>query len=266
MSARYPNDFIATRTWGQAGDQKCDGYRLSNGAFYQVYAPDDLDEKSAVKKMKDDFTGALEKWGEKIKIWVFVHNAKIGVPPHILQQLTDFKNDNKDIDFKHMGKYDLKTLLFETSEVSIRDILGAIPTYQDINNLSMEAIKRTLLGIEKTEQVANFSIAPVSQEKLDANNLSAESRQLFEVGMMKSNLIESFFRQWHDPRLEEKTATEMNSLYKTAVNESLDSDSVFQKILLTIAGDDMGNPPTTIAALTIMAYFFQTCDIFEQPN
>ena len=266
MSARYPGDFIATRTWGQAGDKKCDGYILSSGSFYQVYAPDELDAKSAVKKMKDDFSSALENWTDKIKTWVFVHNSKTGVPPHILQQLTDFKMENSDIEFTHMGKHELKSALFEVSDMFIREILGAVPTYQDVNNLSMESIKQTLLGIAKSTPIINSTIEPVSQEKLDANRLSAESKQLFEVGMIKSNLIDSFFKQWHDPRLEEKTAAEMNNIYSVAVSECIDSDAVFQRILTTINGTKFGDPSSTIAALTIMAYFFQTCDIFEQPR
>ena len=266
MTARYPGDFVATRTWGQDGDQKCDGYMLSVGTFYQVYAPDELDAKSAVKKMNDDFAGALEKWKDKISTWVFVHNARVGVPPHILQQLTDFKKDNKSITFTHMGRQELKKTLFETNESSIRSLLGAVPTYQDINNLSMEAIKQTLLGFTRKGIATTTAIIPVSEKKLEANGLSTESKTLFEAGMIKSNFISSFFRQWHDPSLEEKTATEMNNIYTTAVSECLDSDSVFQRILTTISGTDLGNPATTISALTIMAYFFQTCDIFEQPR
>ncbi len=266
MSARYPTDFISTRTWGQEGDHKCDGYILSTGSFYQVYAPDDLDAKTAVKKMQDDFAGALEKWHEKIENWVFVHNARVGVPPHILQQLTDFKKDNASIEFTHMGKQELKNILFETNDNCIRSILGSVPTYQDVNNLSMEAIKQTLLGLAKKSSAPMGIITPVSEKKLEANGLSEESKILFEAGMIKSNLIDSFFRQWHDPSLEERAAIEMNNLYKAAASECPDPDSVFQKILTTISGDGLGNPSATISALTIMAYFFQTCDIFEQPR
>ena len=266
MSARYPGDFIATRPWGQSGDQKCDGYILSTGAFYQVYAPDELDAKSAVTKMQTDFAGALEKWEDKIKAWVFVHNAKVGVPPHVLQQLTTFQKDNSKITFSHMGKSELKSVFFETKENYIRDILGAVPTYSDVNNLSMESIKQTLLGISRTSTPTNTDVKPVSQKKLDANGLSAETKHLFEVGMIKSDLIESFFKQWHDPSLEEKTASEMNRIYKTAVSECTAPDEVFQRILTTISGPDLGNPTATISGLTIMAYFFQTCDIFEQPR
>lgn len=144
--------------------------------------------------------------------------------------------------------------------------MGPVPTYQDVNNLSMDSIKQTLLGIAKSTPITDTAIMPVSQKKLDANGLSAESKRLFEVGMIKSDLIERFFKQWHDPSLEEKTAAEMNRIYKVAVKECMDSDEVFQKILTTVSGSNLGNPTATVSALTIMAYFFQTCDIFEQPR
>lgn len=50
MSARYPGDFVATRPWGQLGDQKCDGYILSSGTFYEVYAPEELEHKATTEK------------------------------------------------------------------------------------------------------------------------------------------------------------------------------------------------------------------------
>ncbi len=266
MSARYPGDFVATRPWGQLGDQKCDGYILSSGTFYQVYAPEELEYKATKEKMKTDFDGALEKWGNKIQTWVFVHNSKVGVPPHVLQQLTTFQNEHRDIVVSHLGKAELKTLLFETSERNIRDILGSVPSYSDINNLSMESIKKTLLGISTSTAPGSSDIKPVSQKKLEANGLSAATKQLFELGMIKSGLIESFFKQWYDPNLEENTATEMNKIYKAAVNDGLCPDDVFQRIFTTISDSEYGNPTVMISSLTIMAYFFQTCDIFEQPR
>ncbi len=266
MSARYPGDFVATRPWGQLGDQKCDGYILSSGTFYQVYAPEELEHKATTEKMKTDFDGALKKWGNKIHTWVFVHNSKVGVPPHVLQQLVTFQSEHSDISFSHLGKTELKSLLFETSEQHIRDILGSVPTYSNINNLSMESIKKTLLGISTSTTPVPSDIKPVSQKKLEANGLSVATKQLFELGMIKSRLIESFFKQWHDPNLEENTATEMNKIYKAAVNDGLYPDDIFQRIFTTISGSDYGNPTVMISSLTVMAYFFQTCDIFEQPR
>ena len=93
MTIRYPGDFIATCPWGQDGDQKCDGYKLSTGTLYQVYAPYEMKKSDTIRKMKKDFNGALENWGEKMKTWAFVHNAVRGNPPHVVQQLADFEEN-----------------------------------------------------------------------------------------------------------------------------------------------------------------------------
>jgi len=149
MMARYPGDFIATYPWGQDGDQKCDGYRLSTGTFYQVYAPYEMNKSTTTRKMREDFDGALEIWGDKIKTWVFVHNAIRGNPPHVVQQLVDFGKEHPQITFLAVGKDEIKSCLFELKDDSIRQILGSIPTYEDINNLSMKAIKIAVLNIQK---------------------------------------------------------------------------------------------------------------------
>ena len=50
MNSRFRGDFIPTRTWGKEGDCKCDGYILSTGCFFQVYAPDELEKKRDYKE------------------------------------------------------------------------------------------------------------------------------------------------------------------------------------------------------------------------
>ena len=93
--------------------------------------------------------------------------------------------------------------------------------------------------------------------------MSKSSKELFELGIEKSNRVEKFFKNWHEPELETNTATEMNKLYINARDESSDSDEIFNRIMKTICGKSDCDPSTMIAALAIMAYFFQTCDIFE---
>ena len=235
MSAHYPGDFFTTRTWGQTGDMKCDGYILSTGTFFQVYAPDELKAEATIKKMTEDLYGALEKWGDKIKEWVFVHNAKQGIPSFIVNQIAEFLKKNPLVVFLQMGKPELKSVLFELNDRNISDILGSIPTYADINGLSMEAIKQTMFAITSPPSLIDATIEPVSQEKLNANGLSNDSKQLFEVGMMKSKLVEDFFRSWYDPNLEGITAAEMSSLYKAAVSECL--MRFFRRYLTQLVGE-----------------------------
>lgn len=268
LNSRFPGDFIPTRTWGKEGDCKCDGYIISSGDFFQVYAPDELEKSVTIKKMTDDFLGAIELWGDKIKTWVFVHNSRTGVPPFVLEQLLEFKEKHPDISFIHLGKDEIKDIFFHLSDADIKAILGPVPTYADVNGLTMESIKQTLLGIESLNcsTESDAPITPVSERKLLANGLSQESKQLFELGMIKSNLVEKFFKQWYDPNCESYTAHEINSIYKAAKSDCLNPNEVFQRIFETINESDTSDTKRMVSTLAVMAYFFQTCDIFEQPR
>ena len=75
LSKTYPDDFHPTRPWGNVGDRKCDGYRVSTRALYQCYAPSELTLEKAKAKIVADFEGALAHHGEFWDTWVFVHNA-----------------------------------------------------------------------------------------------------------------------------------------------------------------------------------------------
>ena len=269
MRANDPYFHIPTRTWGQSGDQKCDGYNLKTGAFFQIYAPDDMVATTAISKMKEDFDGAFEKWGKDIKTWVFVHNAKHdSLATHIIHQLIEFKKNHPDIVFCQMGKKEIGNILFQLNENEIKNILGSTPTNEDIKNLNMEAIQRVIDNIARSPIPQIEEILPVSQKKLDANDLSDSVKLLLETGMKKSGLISSFFAQWHDPSLGEKVAAEMNNMYKSIVIETRTPDEVYYKLyqMLDENTDDGKKTENMIAILTLLSYFFQTCDIFEHPR
>lgn len=127
MNHAYPSVFIPTCTWGRLGDKKCDGYILDKKTIFQVYAPREIEKEKTIAKIYEDFGGALEKWGTQIKEWVFVDNAYDGVPVFIVETLNDLKKQYPDIEFRHMGFFELKKLLFEMSDSIIEQILGPIP-------------------------------------------------------------------------------------------------------------------------------------------
>ena len=58
------DDFRSIKPWGNIGDRKNDGYIKSKGIFYQVYAPENIENSypSLIKKMKTDFDGLMKQW------------------------------------------------------------------------------------------------------------------------------------------------------------------------------------------------------------
>ena len=55
MGLAYKTDFMACRPWGNRGDRKNDGFLKSEQQLFQVYAPNEMKEAVAIKKITDDF-------------------------------------------------------------------------------------------------------------------------------------------------------------------------------------------------------------------
>src|SRR5690349_10241542 len=82
MSKSDPS-FVTIKPWGREGDRKCDGISESSGAYYQVYAPDELNAAQTINKIDEDFEGAKRQWS-RLQKWVFVWSAvPEGLPPAV---------------------------------------------------------------------------------------------------------------------------------------------------------------------------------------
>src|SRR6202047_4482756 len=80
---RAKPEFIQIKPYGNIGDRKCDGLFHADGTVFQVYSPDDLKQADLQKKIKEDCDGAVKHWKATLKNWVFVYNARRGLPPDI---------------------------------------------------------------------------------------------------------------------------------------------------------------------------------------
>src|SRR6185369_988284 len=97
MGLAYKADFMACRPWGNIGDRKNDGFLKSERRLFQVYAPNEMEAKKAIAKVKEDFEGAKVHWGTHFDKWSFVHNGTEGLPPHVQRLLLDFESTNAGI-------------------------------------------------------------------------------------------------------------------------------------------------------------------------
>lgn len=127
MAHRHPGDFIRTRPWGPKGDEKNDGYLKSRRTLFQVYAPRELTAAQAIKKIKDDFEGALPHWGEFVDSWVFVHNDRDGLGPDVLRVLLELGDQHTEITVSHWGYEELLETVLEISPNELASFLGPAP-------------------------------------------------------------------------------------------------------------------------------------------
>jgi tetratricopeptide (TPR) repeat protein len=128
MSKAHPDDFIACKPWGRSGDKKNDGFLKSARTLFQVYAPNEMSEAEAVKKIDEDFRGALPYWREHFDSWVFVHNSRAGLPPAAKKKLLDLSLAHPAIRIGHWSYEELLGQFRELPTEAMIALYGAAPT------------------------------------------------------------------------------------------------------------------------------------------
>ncbi len=264
MEFRYSNDFIRVRPWGKAGDQKNDGYLRSQRKLFQVYGPNELKVKDTIDKIDADFKGALPYWQEYFSSWVFVHNAKEGLPPQVCSKLLELSKNNSDIKIETFGYPEFREELFKLSENDISKLLGPVPTQTNFNNLGFDKLKIVLLAIGKQQPPIEPDIHPVPRDKLIVNRLSHNVEILIKAGMSKSNLVADFFSKWSDPTLGDQIAKSFSDKYAELRSAGLSPDDIFMELHSYAGGEARKEPDHEAAVLAVLAYLFEECDIFER--
>ncbi len=102
--------------------------------------------------------------------------------------------------------------------------------------------------------------------KLDANGFSDAVKRLIKEAMSKTSLVDGFLSTWHDEGLGERLAEAFKSKYQELRGESLSPGQIFRELQSWAGGNDRGTPEHELAVLTVMAYYFERCDIFEAPR
>lgn len=266
MEKRHPQDFIRTRPWGSFGDRKNDGYLRSERTLFQVYGPNELRETDTVRKIEEDFLGALPHWQQYFDRWVFVHNSKDGLSPGVVEKLLELGKQHSQIVVLPWGFEELRQKTFELTEVNLASLLGAVPARSDLQAVSFDELELVLRHIESNYVPLPDETRAVPPGKIEANGLSEAVRTLLMAGMRASHRVAEFFSKYHDPILGVRVASAFRFQYQKLRDQTLLPDDIFSE-LQSFAGGRPPNPPRRqAAALTVLAYLFETCDIFERPR
>ena len=103
-----------------------------------------------------------------------------------------------------------------------------------------------------------------SVEKLEKNALSQEAVELLRLGRRKARLVEMFFSKTGPVERGERIAEAFRKRYAELKSMALEPDRIFS-YLQRFTGFE-GDPKRQAAAMAVMAYFFDRCDIFEDPD
>lgn len=266
MGFAYKADFMACRPWGNRGDRKNDGFLKSERQLFQVYAPNEMTESEAIKKIKEDFEGALVHWREHFDKWAFVHNAVDGLPPHVQKRLLDFEKENEGVRLESWGMEELR-IVFRTLSAEDKQIwFGSSPSDETKLKLQFEDLRIVLETLADGAVESDRAVKDVPRRKIEANALSESVAVLLKEGMTKAQLVQEFFEQWHDATLGECIAKSFRARYEVLRDDGMNPNRVFSELQAWAGGVARGTPEHELAVLTVMAYYFERCDIFEEPR
>jgi hypothetical protein len=262
MSHAFIGDFVPVRPYGAKGDLKCDGYRSSDQTVFQCYAPDTMKIAALLKKMDQDFLGAVAHWGKRMQRWEFVHNDRRGLPAEAVQKLIDLSAAHPDVVLSECGEAALRATTMALELHQLEDLFGAVPSGRDLEQVDFQALRPVLMSIERVEPDLNAPLKAPSPEKLQRNALSQDAAGLLAVGRRRERLVESFFEQWPSPDFGEHIAQGFRSRYRALKGAGLSADQIFGE-LQAFCGGMSGAPLRQGAVLAVMSSFFERCDIFE---
>lgn len=266
MSKAHPNDFVACRPWGNAGDRKNDGYLPSARTLFQCYAPNELSASEAIKKISEDFEGAKEHWEAYFDEWTFVHNALDGrLSPQIIEALAKLGKDNPKIKIGHCG---YEEMLAKFRQLSLQDLeswFGPSLTMEANVHLGFSDLAAVLTHISTTPIPKASEVKDVSRGKIESNLLSPAVADFLKVGMQKSPLVAQFFNSWKNPTYGEQIAQAFKSKYVELRDgpPQLHPDEIFGRLEAWAGGTVNTTPAHKAAVLALMAYLFDKCEIFE---
>ena len=266
MGLSYKADFMACRPWGNRGDRKNDGFLKSESQLFQVYAPNEMKEAEAIKKIREDFEGAKDYWGKLFEKWVFVHNAVDGLPPHVQKTLLDFEQENTRIKLEPWCLEELRVVFRKLSLEDRQTWFGLAPNAQMKVKLGFEDLRVVLVTLADRSVASNDPVKDVPPGKIQANTLSESVATLLREGMSKAPLVQDFFEQWYDASFGERIAKSFRTKYASLRDEHLMPNRIFSELQAWAGGTDRGTPEHELAVLTVMAYYFERCDIFEEPR
>ena len=267
MSKAYPGDFMACAPWGNVGDRKNDGYLSSERTLFQVYGPNEMTASKAIAKIDEDFNGALPNWGTHYDKWVFVHNGTT-LPPHVHQKIMELRKAHPMMTIETWGWEELR-LRFERLSIGAKQSMyGLAPTPQASQHLSADEIQQVLDHIVASGSGAGSDTLVVPPGKIEHNRLSEDTVRLLMNGLAKANLVGKYFDQLSDPTYADRLANTFKEKYVELRDTDPPShpDDIFHAMTMWAGIGNSQSSGQLVAIYTILAYFFEQCEIFEAPR
>lgn len=262
------SDFQKIKAWGRIGDRKNDGYIKSKGVYFQVYAPEDIRKSytEVISKLNKDFIGLIKHWPSVNEFYFVVNDKFNGVNADCELALQEIKTNHSLKASEFLTSSDLEKTLFQLDDDQIQAVIGFLPN-PDLLYLDYSALH------EVVGYIMRMPLTPILgeikflnwDEKIQFNNLTEYPKHLLNHGSQQLGALKAYLNQ--DSTLADELQKQISSIYVTIKKEweefNKTGDNIFWELIYRCSPKD--EQIYQSAVITIMAKYFESCDIFEEP-
>lgn len=279
--------FTPIKPYGNVGDRKNDGFIPSEGRYFQVYAPEDPESKataqSSAKKAATDFAGLMRQWDSTtpIRDFRFVFNDEYcGCPPDLQLALAQI-NSKHSIPADVMLAKDIEALVMALDDDQLMDVVGCpVPDAAVLDSVDFGVLREVInhvLAMKKPNPLAGILDAPDFDEKIKFNGLSRVFATLLTYASFQSDAVADYFSK-NSTFARQQVRDHLSSLYlasKTTLKSVAAADGFADLVFVDILQAVTPRPKIATraqlaiaqeAAMIVMAFYFEACDIFESPD
>ena len=255
-----------------------------------MYSPEKFDEAEAIKKINTDFSGLLAKWGDAkvypsgVKEFYFVVNDTYRITPGVYattySTLEAIRLKHDLIECKPFLTKDLEDVVMILDDDKVLSIVGFIPNPAEIKVLRLDLVAEVIGHIINNPILRSIEHTlpdPDYAEKIIFNRLNNTGSWLRDADFRRGS-VEQFFDS-NSNFTRQEVRDKLKAIYEASksfgftdvVGGPTESDQQFMCILNEITpiaetGDRRLDKDLQDAAIVIMAFFFEACDIFEEPT
>ena len=269
--SRFHPDFLDPDSMGSFGDCGCDGIAEGGKVLYACYgqrAVTELDRKTS-EKLVSDFSRATDCW-DTFTTWRFVTNAKFG--PVSTQALLDLQmnhrpGSDRPLTIEVWRTEDLwREVVSKLANEQLNEVMPGVPHAQNVQLADLVELLESLEQVENECVEDLTTIPPVPATKMDFNNLPEATRIEFAEGRVLSPRIDKWFEGQANPGLRDEKAACFRHIYEETRTVTQQESEITERIYCAVGGQDFRlHKSRATAVYAVTAYFFDSCDIFEQP-
>jgi len=267
MCLRYV-DFVNVRTAGSLGDLGSDGLRLHDRKLYACYGPQVFDADKVIDKFNSDVAKAVTKRKGQFETFVFVHNDLRGIHPVLSQQIAEIAVRHAELKFETFGFTRFRDELVQLTRPQVEDVLGVeLPVNDLAYKFPLEEVMPLLdylASMRQTVLIGDPVLLP-SRDKLDFAQFTADTSEELRREFYLATEIERYYESGINPNERDEVALAFHQEYMRLWSEHDDPDEIIYHLEQYVLGNAASRISARRGALAVIGFFFQTCDIFENP-